>query len=325
MLKRIDKSEIRPGMFVEDLEGAWNDNPFSSRRFLLETSDQLRKLKQSKINAIIINTALGIDVSGAQASTPKTGSQASRAAPPAPQLAERVEIASQIIAQSETVVEELFRNVRSGGAITVEQAKPVVEQISQSMRSDPVVFLSVSRLKSKDETTFLHSIAVSALMVQFGRYLKLDEDLVQLLGISGLVHDIGKMSIPDDILCKEGKLTEGEFKQMRGHPALGHAILSSQGNMPEIVLEVCLNHHEQLDGKGYPNGLAGNELSLPVRISTICDVYEAVTSVRPYKKPWKQSDAFAWMLDRQGHFDRPLLREFIASLELMARNAAAGV
>jgi putative nucleotidyltransferase with HDIG domain len=323
MLKRIEKSDARPGMFVEDLEGSWSDNPFSSRRFLLTTDEQLRKLRQSKISGIIINTALGIDVSGAPPSSPRAEATPAKAATPAPALAERVEIASRIIAQSETVVEGLFRSVRSGDAITIERTRPVVEQISQSMRRDPIVFLSVSRLKSKDETTFLHSIAVSALMVQFARYLKLDEDLVQILGISGLVHDIGKMSIPDDILCKEGKLTESEFRQMRDHPALGHAILSSQGNMPDIVLEICLNHHEQLDGKGYPNGLAGDDLSLPVRISTICDVYEAITSVRPYKKPWKQSDAFAWMLDRQGHFDRPLLREFIASLELMARNAAA--
>jgi putative nucleotidyltransferase with HDIG domain len=321
MLKRIEKSEILPGMFVEDFEGAWQDNPFSTRRFLLKTEEQLRKLKQSKVSGIIINTALGIDVSGACPSTPKTTPGKSQPIPP---LSERAEAASQIISQSEMVVEGLFKGVRSGGAVSVDQAKPVVDQISQSMRRDPVVFLSVSRLKSKDETTFLHSIAVSALMVQFARYLKLDETLVQTLGMAGLLHDIGKMSIPDDILCKEGKLTEDEFQQMRDHPALGHAILSSQGNMPDIVLDVCLNHHERLDGQGYPNGLAGDDLSLPVRISTICDVYEAIMSVRPYKKPWKQSDAFAWMLDRQGHFDRPLLREFIASLEFISRTAGSG-
>lgn len=324
MLKRIEKSEIRPGMFVEDLEGSWNDNPFSSRRFLLETEEQLRKLKQSKISGIIINTALGIDVSGATASSSKTGQIPVKPAQAGATLAERAEIASQIIAQSETVVESLFKSVRSGGTITIEQARPVVEQISQSMRRDPVVFLSVSRLKSKDETTFLHSIAVSALMVQFARYLKLEENVVQLLGIAGLLHDIGKMSIPDDILCKEGRLTDEEFDLMRNHPALGHAILLGQGNMPDVVLEICLNHHEQPDGKGYPNGLAGDDLSLPVRISTICDVYEAITSVRPYKKAWKQSDAIAWMLGRQGHFDRPLLREFVASLELIARSANTG-
>jgi HD-GYP domain-containing protein (c-di-GMP phosphodiesterase class II) len=324
MLKRIEKSEIRPGMFVEDLEGFWHDNPFSSRRFLLETEEQLRRLRHSKVSGVIINTALGIDVSGTCASASRMAPATSKAAQQGFALAERVEVASQIIAQSETVVEGLFKGVRSGGTITVEQTKPVVEQISLSMRRDPVVFLSVSRLKSKDETTFLHSVGVSALMVQFGRYLKLEEDVVQLLGIAGLVHDVGKMSIPDDILCKEGKLTEDEFKQMRDHPALGHAILSSQGNMPDIVLDVCLHHHEQLDGKGYPNRLAGDDLSLPVRISSICDVYEAITSARPYKAPWKQSDAFAWMLDRQGHFDRPLLREFIASLELISRSANSG-
>jgi putative nucleotidyltransferase with HDIG domain len=305
-------------MFIEDLEGAWNDNPFATRRFLLETDEQLAALKRSKITGVIINTTMGIDVAATSAPVAKVRN-AARARAASPSFDERKKVVSHMIAQSEAVVEDLFKDARAGASVTVAQARPVVEQISDTMRRDPRVFLSVSRLKSKDETTFLHSISVSALMAQFARYLKLDTETIELLGMCGLLHDIGKMNVPDDILSKEGKLTDSELQLMRNHPALGHAILSNGGDMPDVVLDVCLHHHERLDGKGYPNGLAGDEISLPVRISSICDVYEAITSTRPYKRAWKQSDAIAWMLERQGQFDRPLLREFIVNLELIAR------
>jgi HD-GYP domain-containing protein (c-di-GMP phosphodiesterase class II) len=320
MLKRIEKSQVRPGMFIEDLEGSWSDNPFESRRFLLETDEQLVRLRGSKIDGIIINTAMGADIGGIVA-TPKPASRTASARKPLAAMKERRERASQIIAESEAVVEGLFRNARANGAISTADAAPVVAEISDAMRRDPMIFVSVSRLKSKDETTFLHSIAVGALMVQFGRYLRLEEAAVHMLGVSGLLHDIGKMNVPDDILSKEGKLTEDELRQMRNHPRLGHAILAASGDMPQVVLDVCLYHHERMDGEGYPEGLSGDDLSLPVRMAAICDVFEAITSARPYKKPWKQADAIAWMLDRTGHFDRPLLREFVASLELMARNS----
>jgi putative nucleotidyltransferase with HDIG domain len=320
MLKRIEKSQVRPGMFIEDLEGSWSDNPFESRRFLLETDEQIVQLRASKIVGIIINTAMGVDIYGATtAAGPARRPASSRR--PLVAMKERRERVSQIIAESEAVVEGLFSNARADGAISAAEVKPVIAEISEAMRRDPMVFVSVSRLKSKDETTFLHSIAVSALMVQFGRYLKLDEHAVQLLGISGLLHDIGKMNVPDDILSKEGKLTDDEIILMRNHPRLGHTILSARGDMPQVVLDVCLYHHERMDGQGYPEGLSGDELSLPVRMAAICDVFEAITSARPYKRAWSQADAIAWMLDRQGHFDRPLLREFVASLDLMARNA----
>jgi putative nucleotidyltransferase with HDIG domain len=324
MLKRIDKTLLRSGMFIEDLEGSWSDNPFSNRRFLLDGAENVEKLKRSNVSGIIINTSMGLDALDATSTgAPRQAARKpQQPASPALSFEERQKIAAQAILQSEAIVAGLFKDVRSGGEIKVAQVTPVVKQISGVMRREPLILLNLTRLKSKDETTFVHSIAVSALMVQFARYLKLDEKIVQVLGVGGLLHDVGKMKIPDDVLTKEGQLTDGEFQLIRNHPELGYAILSLQSDMPEIALDVCLNHHERLDGKGYPNGKAADQLSLYARICSICDVYEAITSVRPYKQPWKHADAIAWMLDRQGHFDRTLLREFVSSLEMTARNHA---
>jgi len=327
MLKRIEKGQVRPGMYIEDLEGAWAENPFSSRRFLLKGRDNVEKLMRSKVSGVVINTAMGLDVIGAPvpaAETPAARPQGRRRPPAMQRLSpeDRQRLAAQTILQSEAVVESLFKDIRQGSDIKVEQVAPVVRQLAGVMQRDPVVLLNLTRLKSKDETTFRHSLGVSALMVQFARYLRLDETIVEHLGIGGLLHDVGKMKIPDDVLTKEGALTDGEFQLIRNHPQLGHAILSLQPDMPEIVLDVCLNHHERLDGQGYPNGLSGDALSLHARLCTICDVYEAITTVRPYKQAWKHADAIAWMLNRQGHFDRSLLREFVTCLEMVARNHA---
>mgnify|MGYP000279399277 CR=1 FL=1 len=318
MLKKIDKSQARIGMFIEDLEGSWNENPFQAKRFRLNQEEQLLNCN---CVAVIINTALGVDVEGTQTAKPRPARSKPKAAAAALTPEERIRVTSELIAQSEEVVEDVFKAVRVGGELTIDQVKPVVSQISRAMHNDPLVYLNVSRLKSKDETTFRHSIAVSALMLQFGRYLKLKPDVVQLLGLSGLLHDIGKMKIPAEVLTKEGGLTDDEFALIRNHPALGHAILTGYKDIPPMVLEVCRHHHERMDGKGYPDGLSGDQLSLPVRISAICDVFEAITSVRPYKKAWTQSDAIAWMLERPGHFDKPLVRQFVACLDMVARNA----
>lgn len=321
MLKRIDKSLVRSGMFIEDLEGSWSDNPFSSRRFLLQGADDVAKLMRSNVSGVVINTTMGLDAADT-AVKPRATSKPRRASPASPSLEERQKLAAQTILQSETIVAGLFNGVRSGDDVTVAQVTPVVKQISAMMKREPLILLNLTRLKSKDETTFVHSIAVSALMMQFARYLKLDETLVQELGIGGLLHDVGKMKVPDDVLTKEGRLTDGEFQLIRNHPQLGHAILSMQPDMPDIALDVCLNHHERMDGKGYPNGKTADQISLYTRICSICDVYEAITSARPYKQAWKHADAIAWMLDRQGHFDRALLREFVTSLEMTARGYA---
>lgn len=311
-MKRIDKSQLQVGMFVEDLECAWEDNPIGERRFLLERAEQVDLLKRSNIKAAIINPVLGGDIV-------ETVNVPVRKRQKTPPLDQRRRAANTILASVQSTTADLFNGARTGNSVGMAQTEPVVREISRAMERDPIVFFSISRLKSKDETTFRHSIAVSALLVQFARYMKFDAELVQVLGTAGLVHDIGKMRMPDEILQKEGSLTASEFEKIRTHPALGHAILSAEGDMPQFVLDICLHHHERPDGKGYPAGLSGSEIGQHVSMATICDVYEAITSARPYKKPWPRAEAVAWMLERRGHFDRALLREFVACLDLMGK------
>jgi putative nucleotidyltransferase with HDIG domain len=302
MLKRIEARQVRNGMFVEAIEGAWHDPLLSKRRFLLRREVDALKLRKSGIEGVVINTSRGLDIDGLPGGNHEIDTKAAR----------------ETIQKSVQVLESVFSRLQHGDGISVDQVAPVISSVSKSMDDNPTVFLSVTRLKSKDEATFLHSISVSALMILFSRHLGLDEATVQLLGTAGLLHDVGKLEIPLEILNKEGRLDEDEMKMIRDHPEKGHAILSRQEGMPEIVLDVCLNHHERIDGKGYPRRLSEAQVSFHARLAAICDVYDAVTSVRPYKAPWSASQALKWMLGSEGQFDRRLLKKFALCLSVAA-------
>ncbi|CUX53401.1 putative domain HDIG-containing protein [Agrobacterium fabrum str. J-07] len=312
MLKRIGKDQLRVGMFIEAIEGSWLNAPFSGRRYTLECEEEAARLKCSDLYGVFINTSKGLDVTPAVAEQHETNALCQAAKTPYGSSGRKVRIlTADKIKRTSGLLKGIFDDVNAGAAVTVETVSPVIEEITQSLDVDPSVFINMTRMKSKDEATFLHSLAVSALMICLARHLKIDKFLVPVLGMSGLLHDIGKIGMPIEILTKAGTLTDAEMELIRRHPELGHRMLSRGKGIPEIVLDVCLHHHERPDGKGYPIGLRNGEISLYSRMAAICDVYDALTSARPYKKPWTASEAVSWMLDTKGAFDRGLLREFI--------------
>ena len=305
MLKRIDLSQVRAGMFIEDMEGSWGDNPLQKRRFLLDGVDA-DVLRSSGLTVVLINTAKGTDVADSVASESRSE--------PVERHRRQVEAAMETLRKSSGMLKDMFASVGTGGPVSLDATGEIAFEISKSVDDNPAVFISVTRLKSKDETTFLHSVAVSALMIHFGHYLRLEKTTVQMLGVAGLLHDIGKLEVPHAILNKQGTLDEAEMGVMRGHPMMGYNILSRQDDMPDMVLDICRHHHERIDGRGYPDRISGRQFTKLARLAAICDVYDAVTSSRPYKKPWSSSEALRWMSRRDGHFDSQLLKKFMLCL-----------
>lgn len=314
MVKRIERHEARVGMFVESLEGAWQENPFAKRRFLLRSESDVDLIKTSRVTGIYINVSLGVDVDGSRKS-PAAKADRNSLESQTPAGVEVRQATVRVVQASVQSLENQFNRTKSGNAIDIESVSQIVGDISTQIGESPAILLDMTRLKSRDKVTFVHSVAVSALLVHFARYLGYNEEQIRLLGFAGLVHDIGKLAIPTEILYKTAALTAGERNIVMQHPAIGHEILQRQGDLPQIVLDICRHHHERMDGKGYPDRLPADELSIFVRMSTICDVYEAVTSVRPYKKPWSSQQALKWMLERADAFDIPLLWKFILSLD----------
>ncbi|MBK3869168.1 DUF3391 domain-containing protein [Pseudomonas stutzeri] len=324
MLRKILVSQLRFGMYVHSVEGSWFDHPFWRSKFLLTDPADLQTLQRSGVGAVWIDIGKGVDVDTAAVATDapqpfvEAAPAAVRPAAPAVQqcsVEEELQRATKLLNRSKQQVTSLFNEARLGKAVDPQQCLPLVEQISASLARNGSALLSLARLKTKDEYTYMHSVAVCALMVALGRQLGLSEHEVQEAGLAGLLHDIGKMAMPLDVLNKPGKLSDDEYAIMRSHPERGHAmLLAADTAVSEAVLDVCLHHHEKIDGTGYPHGLAGEQISQLARMGAICDVYDAITSDRPYKRAWDASGSLARMAQWQGHFDTKLLHAFVRTV-----------
>lgn len=316
MLKCIPTSQVRLGMYVHKLNGAWTDHGFWKSSFLLTRPQDLQRLRQSRVQNVWINTAKGADVpSGEQpdspAVVPKTTAPARSVVPPRADMKAEVVRAAKVCAVAKGAVVEMFSDLRMGGAIEPTRVASVVEEISQSIMRHPHALISLARLKQADEYTYMHSVAVSGLMIALARQLGLAPELVQEAGLAGLFHDVGKMVIPEGILSKTGKLTEAEFDIVRSHPQEGVNLLRNSAHISEMVLDVCLHHHEKCNGEGYPHGLHQHQISLFAQMGAVCDVYDAVTSERPYKQGWGPADAIQKMAEWKGHFDERVFQAFV--------------
>ncbi|MBL0915351.1 MAG: HD-GYP domain-containing protein [Sphingopyxis sp.] len=342
MLVRIKPEDAAIGMHIHAFEGSWFDHPFWTKNFRIETAEQLARIHNSNIDGVVIDEALSEVTPVADDADEPAPIQFLRAEPESrpirsapivfgnPSSPPRDEArsrpgydvegkrAAKIIDKSRVAVVDMFETARLGRAIEARRMVPLARSIGKSIERDARALINLVRLKEKDEYTYLHSVAVCALMMNFGRHLGLDEDVVQDLGVAGLLHDVGKVAIADEILNKNGGLSAGELHSVRGHPDAGRQLLESSPGVPDAALEVSLRHHEKIDGSGYPGGLKGDELSLFARMGAICDVYDAVTSDRPYKDAWAPCDALTEMQSWTGHFDGELLAKFADSLGIYA-------
>src|SRR5690606_1050708 len=131
-----------------------------------------------------------------------------------------------------------------------------------------------------------HSVAVCALMIALARQLQLPPEQIREAGIGGMLHDIGKAAMPLQVLNKPGALTDDEYRIMKAHPLRGYEMRKEGGGASAAALEIALHPHEKFDGSGYPHGLAGEDIDLFSRMGAVCDVYDAISSNRPYKKAW---------------------------------------
>jgi putative nucleotidyltransferase with HDIG domain len=279
-------------MFVESVECP--NAEFSGRRFLVQSDETLRAILATSASHALVNR---------QKSTIDMETRSSL--PPDMQSEERRRTV-ETVSQAAKTLSAGFDAVRAG-QLQIDTLGPVADEISDRIDAAPDIFLKVTRLKSKDEGTYVHSLAVSALMMRMARLLDYDESRVRELGVAGLLHDVGKLMVPNEILNKTGRLEEDEKRLVRSHPEVGYRLLMQQGNVSQLILDICRFHHEVLDGSGYPLGLKANKLSPEIRLSTVCDVFEALTSVRSYKRAWTTREALDWMFERGQLFDKKLV------------------
>lgn len=324
LLKRIPIDQLRCGMFIHEFCASWLDHPFWRSAFLLDDPATLKRISDSGVRELWIDIARGLDV--AETSPPEQAqaiaeTPAIHAQPVAPRLAKRTSLheelahARKVHTRSTQAVVSMFSEIRMGKAVSAEKAMPLVIEIAESIERNPGALISLARLKTADAYTYMHSVAVCALMIALARQLKLPETEVEQAGLAGLMHDLGKALMPLEVLNKPGKLTEAEFAIIKSHPVKGHEILLEGAAADPITLDVCLHHHEKVDGSGYPHGLKGESISLFARMGAVCDVYDAITSNRPYKSGWDPAESIKKMASwSKGHFDDQVFHAFVRSV-----------
>lgn len=207
---------------------------------------------------------------------------------------------------------KFIRHLKAGEPIDITPLAAVAEEMVDTMFTHGDAMLCLARIRAKDAYLMEHSMNVAILLANFGRYLGLERNVLKELTLGGLLHDVGKIMTPDEVLNKPGKLTDEEFGVMRQHVVHSYDILSNTAGITPTMLEVAANHHERLDGTGYPQRLKGDQLSLYTRMSGIVDVYDAVTADRVYKQGMQPTQAFRVLLKGiNQHFDAELVTKFI--------------
>lgn len=310
MKKRIRIHQAKLGMFVEEIEHPSPRTSVPRGRFLILSAETLEQVFNSRALSLLIDTDKGVNIAPCQTDLAKQEHERLLRSFSAEELRE----ADRTLDETVPLVRTIVAEARMNGGADLGQAMLAVDRIMASARSNAAALIAVSRLKDKDQTTYLHSLAVSVLLSCFGRCLGFDEAAVHDLALGGLLHDIGKTAIPVAILAKPGALTPVELAVMRTHPRRSFDLLRRVEGMPQTVLDIGLYHHERYDGRGYPERLTGETIPLSARMAAICDVYEAMTTARPYKRASSRQQTMEMMRAARGHFDERLLGTFLSQL-----------
>jgi len=326
MLKRIRVDQLILGMHIKEFCGSWMEHPFWRSGFVLKDPKDLERILSSSIQDVWIDSDKGLDVPAGQSAVSEAQSEAQveqelHAVAQAQRRTEPVSVAvefkraAEICRQSKKAVVSMFQEARMGKTVDAAGAQRLVDEISDSVARNASALISLARLKTADDYTYMHSVAVCAMMIALARQLGMDEAKIRSAGLAGLLHDLGKAVMPMKVLNKPGKLTEAEFGVMKSHPVEGHTMLLTVGNVDPIALDVCLHHHEKTDGSGYPKGLKDEQISIYAKMGAVCDVYDAITSNRPYKSGWDPAESLRKMAEwTNGHFDQMVFQAFVKSL-----------
>ena len=254
MLKRISVQQLTVGMHLKEFCGSWMEHPFWRSGFVITDPKDIKTILASSIREVWIDCSKGLDVAPGDTAVSELESEAQVDAEllvaavetrDVARVSASVELAraAKICAKSKQAVVSMFQEARMGKAVDAAGAQRLVEEISDSITRNPGALISLARLKTADDYTYMHSVAVCALMVALSKQLKLDEGQTRAAGVAGLLHDLGKAAMPMEVLNKPGKLTDAEFSIIKSHPEEGYKMLLGGTGISEMTLDVCLHHH----------------------------------------------------------------------------------
>jgi len=316
--KIIDTEHLQIGMYVSELDIPWLDSPFKYQCFIIKHPQHISEVRKV-CRHVTIDLEKGLDVVRLH-TIPTNKATASLVSNPVNyprnySLDQEMDTARQLHMSTRQCVDSIMASVSKDKEIDIDKVRKVVKDVVDSIIRNPDALVCMTQLKMRDEYTAQHSLNVCILALTLGRHLGMDVDSLNMLGTGALLHDIGKLRTPLEILNKPDKLDEEEFDRIKQHPQEGHNILTKIPGMPNIVSEIALSHHEREGGQGYPNGLTGDRISFWSKLVSIVDVYDAITSDRCYHKGMSPTEALTRLYGWRGtDFAPDLVEQFIQCL-----------
>lgn len=310
---QIDVSDLTIGMHVIRLDRPWAETDFLLQGFIIQKQDDIDAL-QSQCRTVVIEGKVKNTEPAIYQNTGAGGPGSRKRVTYINKVGTDQEIreASGYYAEAKAVATSIMSGLRVGRALDLNKARRVVDDCVDSILRNDDALLLLTKLKNKDNYTAEHCLNVSILSAAFGKKLGLLEEEIRTLGLCGLLHDIGKAKVPIGILQKPGGLTPEEYAIMQNHSSWGRDMLMALPRVVHAAVDVAYDHHERLDGKGYPRGLVDFQIPYFAKIVAIVDTYDAITSHRAYNKARSSMEALEIIHRGRGsQFDPDLTREFV--------------
>jgi HD-GYP domain-containing protein (c-di-GMP phosphodiesterase class II) len=340
MKKKTDVRDLRIGMYVAELDRPWRETPFLFQGFEIGSDEELAQLRKLCSHVYVETDHIPAAAKAGRSHPPLEPAAASAAAEPLrarpaalsldilkkfdagqrhtplyvdeASLEQELPQARAVAAETRELVFQITEDVKLGRALDTPRAKKAVAGMVESVIRNPDALVWLTQLKKKDEYTAMHSLRVCILALAFGRHLDFTAEELNILGIGALLHDIGKLKVPVDILNKPARLTDQEFEIMKSHVPIGVQLLEATPGIPANAIEVARGHHERYDGHGYVMGMQGDAIGLFGSIGAIVDCYDALTSDRVYHDGMSAYDTLSMLYAaRRKDFHPQLVEQFI--------------
>lgn len=323
-VEKVNCNDLKVGMYIQELDRPWLETPFMFQGFLISRDDEIDALQRyceyvfidrdrGEIDIRITHTRVESTASATsciKTIANRTGSGSKY--PDTVVVEKELETARKTYEESSHTIEHVFSTVHSGGALNLDDASNTTSNIVDSVMRNPDAFMLLQCMKSKDHYRYTHAINCCALAATFCRHLGFSKAEIQEVSMGALLLDIGIIKVPDSMIGIQGTLNPLSMKLVRHHVNFGLEILDKTPNIPSLVRDMVLTHHERINGKGYPYALKAEQIPVCGRIAAIVDCYDAMISNRPHRKSTSPTEAICAMYSwRNIDFHEDLIEQFI--------------
>lgn len=307
-------------MYIHHINCGWLRHPFLRNSIRIKDRKEIGKISEYGIREVYIDTDKGPDVDHSpnrQTLDRDIRKELDRIAETKysstkkESLGKEILRAREIRKEAKQAVCNIMEEVRFGRPIRTEKVERVVDKMVDSIFRNQDALITIGRIKRVDEYTYMHSLSVCVLMISFGRQLGFNERQLREIGIGAMLHDVGKMQVPEDILNRKDTLNDQEYEIMKKHVEYSHLLLEKTEGISELSVTIASQHHERMDGKGYPNNLKGDDISIYGQAAAIADVYDAMTSQRCYQRRYEPTEVLKKLYEWGDSYNKDLVQQFI--------------